>query len=214
MQKRTSLTTLTALMIAAYVCAGVPPPLPEWATIAYPDEVSVFITFDGDGNRLDACRTMTSSPGTTVDATITITAIDMFTGVPIVGLAAEDFWLETDAAGLTLCAIGFAADGPTDGDGITTMTGAPLGGGYSNREADEETYVVCMGDRVHSNGFDLRFNSADINGDLMVTLHDVILFCQLFGTHEYHYAIDFYFDGVIGLSDLIYFMQSMNTQCE
>ena len=67
---------------------------------------------------------------------------------------------------------------------------------------------------MHSNGFDLRFNSADINGDLIVNLDDVIYFTQMYFSGEYHYAVDYYFDGVLNLNDIIYFMWNMNTLCE
>jgi hypothetical protein len=210
----TTMATLIAMAIPFAAIADIPPPLSNYATIAYEGEVSVFVTFDGSGDPLNACRAESSPPGTTVDATITVTLLDPFTMEPVAGFPAEDFWLATSAGGLILCPGGSQADGPTDENGVTFFTQPLRGGGHSNRDADEVTFVLCNGDPLHQQGFALRFNSADLTGDLSVGLDDVILFCQMYGTHQYHYAIDFYFDGVVNLSDIVYFANNMNTACE
>lgn len=57
---------------------------------------------------------------------------------------------------------------------------------------------------------DLKVNSPDLNGDLVMNLIDLVLFNQcLFG--PYQYRADFNFDQVINLSDLVYFARAYGT---
>ena len=149
--------------------------------------------------------------GGSADATIRIQlwVDDGDTGTPnphaVPNFPAEDIWLEIP--GLTNCAGGANADGPTDADGWFTFSG-PLGMGGWN-DPDEGPPVV----NVIVNGIVLAqadwspispgiwANSPDINGDLAVNLTDVAIFAaDFFG--GYRFASDLFWDGAINLSDI------------
>ena len=58
----------------------------------------------------------------------------------------------------------------------------------------------------------LGFNTADLTGGGCVDLADLVQFVQYYyGNWDYDYACDFYWDGVINLSDLVYFTEAINT---
>jgi hypothetical protein len=59
---------------------------------------------------------------------------------------------------------------------------------------------------------DIAINSPDINGDLQVNLSDVVAFTQdYFGA--YNYRSDFFWDGVLNLSDVARMAQGMGAIC-
>jgi len=61
-------------------------------------------------------------------------------------------------------------------------------------------------------GLDIQVNSPDINGDLRVNLTDVVLFTMLYHG-PYDYAGDFYYDGVLNLSDIVMMARGQGKTC-
>jgi hypothetical protein len=201
--------------------AGVPDHAASSASTLATTIVSVFTNVDGLGNRIDHAKAAASSAA--VDATITLNVIDTF-GNPIFQYPFEDMWLETDAGGLILCNGGSTADFSTDVNGQTTFSGPLFAGGGSFYDkvtpANEQCIVMIDGTPLSSaaSAMDILFNSGDLTGDLLVGVQDTSLFKPkyLAGTQApfvYDYAIDYYFDQVITLSDLVLFAGVANTSC-
>jgi hypothetical protein len=181
--------------------------------------VSVFTNVDGLGNRIDHAKAALSS--TAVNATITLNVIDTF-GNPIFQYPFEDMWLETSAGGLVLCNGGSTADFSTNVNGQTTFSGTLYAGGgsYYDTITNEQCIVMIDGNPVTGAGsaMNILFNSGDLTGDLLVGVQDTSLFKPkyLAGTQPpfvYDYAVDYYFDEVITLSDLVLFAGVANTSC-
>jgi hypothetical protein len=66
---------------------------------------------------------------------------------------------------------------------------------------------------VSDPGMDIQFNSADINGDLVVNLVDVGAFSGPYGSGTYQYALDFRWDGVLNLADVARLSVGLGTTC-
>ena len=147
------------------------------------------------------------------------------TGVPYVGYINTDFyediWLEGETPTLFSCGgignynSGFNPDSDTDANGETTFTTSLAGGGWT----EGPVWVYLNGNRAMGPDWivhppvSLRMNSADISGDGQVNLVDVAYFAEnFFG--EYHYRCDFYWDGVLNLSDLGKLAQGIGHNCE
>ena len=173
-------------------------------TAAGATECSVFVLPDGQGTPFTAAFTAGYE---VIDATITILLTD-YNLVPIVGYPAEDLWLETANDGMVACASGTIADGPTDASGEAIWAQSPLAGGNSGGET---MHGVVSGWRLAA-PLPITVNSADLNGDLVVDLTDIVMFASaLFGS--YNYAADFNFDGVVNLVDIVHFVPSIGTNC-
>lgn len=182
-------------------------PDPEYCRVwmNYPglDPVSLFVVPDGSGMPLTAAM---AGYGGIVDATIHLELVD-YGGYPITNYPAEDMWLESDDDGLIFCPLGTMADGPTDASGQTTWSGALRGGGSSAAVC----HVVVNG-LVMFNDLPLHFNSADLNGDLVVNLTDVGEFAiDFFG--GYRYRSDFHYDGILNLRDVALMAAAMQAAC-
>jgi hypothetical protein len=96
----------------------------------------------------------------------------------------------------------------TDADGVTYWLEPLEAGGFS----EALTAVMLNGDNVWYDGLSLSFNSPDITGDGMVTLHDVGTFAQdFFG--EYRFRSDLHRDGVLNLADLGALIQGLGGEC-
>jgi hypothetical protein len=65
---------------------------------------------------------------------------------------------------------------------------------------------------VSDSGLDIQFNSADINGDLVVNLVDLGTFSADFNG-PYHYRSDFFWDGILNLVDLGQFAPAFGAIC-
>ncbi len=196
------------------------------------DQVNVFNTPDGSGYLMTEARDKDTVPGTWEDATVTVTLIDGTgaTGNPVYFYPFEDIWLENnpavppvnlgDAAGLVACPNGSIADASTDINGQTTFSGPFYAGGFvdytadANDDNDGKAYVMISGAPI-DDPLKLLFNSADIDGDGMWTSGtDVILFSQRYpASAGYYYSVDYYFDEVNDLSDLVLFSAARNVQC-
>ena len=173
-------------------------------------QVSVFCVPNGSGKALDEAMV---EAGGSVDATITVTLVDAG-GNPIYLYPFEDMWLETDMGGLVPCNGGTVADGSTDINGEATFSASLYAGGYSNRGAGELCVVMVNGAAITGSvGLDILFNSADINGDLQVELQDTIAFVPMYTSGSYYYELDFFFDGLIFLPDLILYAGALNVAC-
>jgi len=171
-------------------------------------DTALLITPDGSGARLSEA---TQNDGSLVDATIFLTLFSNCppTG-PLVGYPAEDMWLESTAGSLVFCSGGSIADAATDDQGSTTWSG-PLGGGGS----DPGTCVIMLpgGLTPNQSSLILKFNSPDLNADLVVNLTDVSGFAQDFFSHTYAFRSDFHFDDVVNLSDLSVMADAVGNTC-
>ena len=174
----------------------------SFATLAT-EQVSVYILPNGQGQPLVSCFNF---GGILIDATITLTLRDQLMN-PIVGYPAEDMWLEFDSGEIIICLAGSIADADTDVNGQTTFSGSINGGGYGDGLVVITSDYVCL-----QSPLNIMANSPDMNGDLAVNLTDVVLFAEIiFG--QYVYAADFYWDGVINLSDIVLLGQAMSATC-
>lgn len=212
---------LISLSFATLGFAGVPDLAASSATTLATGIVSVFTNVDGLGNAINGAKAAASSAS--VDATITLTVIDT-DGFEVFQYPFEDMWLETSAGGLVLCNGGSTADASTGVNGQTTFSGTLYAGGGSFYDKDipsnEQCIVMIDGTALSqaTSAMDILFNTADLTGDLLVGVQDTTVFKPLYingtsGPLTYDYAIDYYFDEQITLSDLVLFAGVANTSC-
>lgn len=170
-----------------------------------PETLTLMVTPDGGGRTFDEAFLPW---GDTEDATITL-ELKNANWDPVANFPREDMWLEAQNGGLIPCVGGTIADANTDAFGITWWQNPVLGGGSSEPLA----IILVNGSHIElSSGVNLRFNSPDINGDLVVNLIDVAMFSNdFFGAYDFR--ADFYRDGVINLQDLATFAQAYGGVC-
>jgi hypothetical protein len=201
---------IMVVSLASLAWAGVPDLSMSTATSpAHPTGASVWVLPDGHGVRFDEAF---AAGGAYTDATITLTLVDT-TGAPIFLYPFEDLWLQTSAGGLSYCPGGTVADASTDINGQTTWTTPLNGGGYS---IGETVKVYVAGSPLAGGGLNITFNSADINGDLVVNLSDITAFTQILNgnyTLNPKYAGDFNNDNQINLSDAVRMTAGNGTHC-
>jgi hypothetical protein len=208
MVRRTLFGLLALSLLAPAAWAGIPDLTLSTAGTAAGAQVSVFTLPDGSGHGLNDCYIY---GGTKIDATITLTLLDS-NADPIYLYPACDMWLETSLGNLKLCPGGSCADGGTDYDGVTTFSNPLFAGGNSDPLAGETCIVIINGEALASPGLDIQFVSPDVNGDLVVTLTDVVLFAaDYYGL--YVYRSDFYYDGNVNLSDIVLLAQGLGAEC-
>lgn len=170
---------------------------------AGPETAVLYNLPDGSGSAF----TEAIAGGSQVDATITLTLVNSF-GDPIVNYPAEDLWLESVGGGLNYCPGGTNADVNTDEFGQTFWASALNAGSFSQGL----TQVYVAGAPLQSSpGLDISFNSADITGDLVVNLLDLVLFAQDVGGTSFR--SDFYHDGVVNLSDIVRVTAAIGNSC-
>ncbi len=208
---------LVTLCLAILALAGVTDaeahgwPCPElWQMYtAAMTEVSLYVLPDGSGDRLDDARLY---GGARTDATITIALYDCSYN-PIPGYPLEDLWLESLYDGAVFCPAGNVADHNTDALGQSTFSGALRGGGCGSTWNDEGLLAFANGQGFMQAALDIHVNSADRNGDLQVNLSDISLFAAAYyGTYDY--CADFYWDGVLNLSDVALLAQANGVACD
>ena len=210
MWKLKILILVFAISILAQPCfaiSGVPDLFLSEAFIAYdgPGTPSMLLVPDGTGSRFTEAH---DEQGNVVDATITLYLRDP-AGMPIPNFPLEDMWLETTDGGPATCYWGVRASQNTDRNGVTYWVDPALAGGYS----EGPVLVMVNGTALTSNsGLPLRFNSPDINGDLVVNLADVILLAGDFFS-DYNFQSDLSGDGVLNLSDISLFAQHFGAHC-
>jgi hypothetical protein len=195
--------------IASVAFAGVPSLTGSSAVSAETAPVSVYSMPNGAGDQLNGCYLY---GGTVTDATITLTLVDA-TPNPIVLYPFEDMWLASEFGGMVACPGGTVADGgSTDVLGQTTWAGALNAGGHSDYDGGEGCIIIINGDALTQAALPIYFNSADINGDLVVDISDVTLFAgDYFGVTAYQ--SDFYWDGTLDVSDVVKLAPAYGVAC-
>ncbi len=205
--------------LASTAMAQVPDMNVSFATSAnFPNWTSVYTLPNGMGNTMVGAG-----------AQITLTMLDV-TGAPCPGIIPSDMWIETGWGGLVLCPYNWPpgtwpgyvsiADMPTNNLGQTTFSNSVFGGGWSDLPNGEPCIIRTIWGKVNgtmaggplNSDMPIGFNSPDINGDMVVNLSDVAQFASVyFGT--YAYRADFFWDGIINLSDLVLMAQGFGATC-
>jgi hypothetical protein len=177
------------------------------ATIAYggPGTPSLLVVPDGNGNPFTAAH---DEDGNAVDATITLTLLDIF-DVPIANYPCEDLWLESADGGLVSCIGGSNADYDTDANGQTQWVNPLRAAGSS----EAPVLVMISGAALDNNpGLPLNFNSPDLNADGIVNLIDVAIASQDYYA-GYSFRCDWNGDGLLDLRDVPILAVHMGAQC-
>jgi hypothetical protein len=178
---------------AVWASTGIPDPEVSYAVTAATQQVMCVNCPHGDGDPLSACRAQDAS---IMDATITL-YLRTFLDEPIIGYPAADLWLEGATGSITTCFWGTIADADTDINGETTFSQALFAGGNS---LGVDVFVSGM-PLMHP-PLDIIMVSPDIDGNGNVNLSDVIFFTPYYyGDYSSH--VDFHWDGVLNLSDVI-----------
>ncbi len=199
-----------AVTLIAQPClalSGVPDLYTSEAFTAFegPGLASLLVVPDGSGNRFTEAH---DEQGNVVDATITLYLRDG-AGVPIVNFPFEDLWLESMDGGLVICIGGSTADNHTDSQGVTQWVAPMFAGGFSQGPV----LVLINGSALGSNpGLPLRFNSPDVNGDLLVNLQDISILAVDYFTN-YNFRCDLNGDSWLNLQDISIFAQHIGAQC-
>ncbi len=164
-----------------------------WLAYDGPETPVLMVIPNGEGPSFTAALL---PDGSQVDATVFLLVQDWGDN-PIANFPFEDMWIESFDDGLVPCTGGSNADVDTDMNGMTHWIEPMNAGGQSQ----DLTGIFVNGDNVSGEGLRLSFNSPDINGDLMVSLHDVSIFANdFFGS--YNFRSDLHPNGLINLSDL------------
>jgi hypothetical protein len=197
-----------ALVLAVSTAwAGIPDPAMSYATTEAGSQVSIMVSPGGTGTPINSCYGFGVGP--TVDATIEVWVLDAF-GSPVYLYPYSDIWLETDIAlkaGMVLCPGGSVADQSTDINGYTTFTQAMFAGCCGSGMK-----VLINGTALSQPPFNMLVNSPDANCDKVVNLTDVVLFAGAY-YGAYDYCADFYWDGILNLSDIVVLAQNMGQTC-
>lgn len=125
---------------------------------------------------------------------------------PIPGIPATDFWLWSD--GMVLCggSASSNADGPTDANGQTTMSGPVASGGSALA-----IHVIAMGILLGELPT-LSIVSPDIDGNLQVDVTDLSMFALSY-TGVYDPRADMDGNGLLDLLDLSLFAAHWQHVC-
>ena len=129
---------------------------------------------------------------------------------PLPGFPAEDVWLESAAGRLVACPGGTAPDGPSDADGWFTWSSPLAAGGGS--APDEAVHMFVGGVRADT-PLPLALRSPDIDGDLRVTLADIILFLESLFDAVDPWRADYNADARIDLADIVVMAATLGASC-
>jgi hypothetical protein len=154
-----------------------------------------------------------------IGATITVQVVSDQCDTPPSFPPEDIYVLGCDNAWTTLCVPVYAAvdaDGPTDENGITTISGAIRAGGFGTG-----LWVMVRGQAATGECFcgaepiclPLSVVSPDINGDLVVDLTDLGLFANAWPPLPYSAPSDLNGDGVIDIIDFSLFAQHFLHGC-
>jgi hypothetical protein len=170
------------------------------ACIGIPD--LEYSTVDTQGGLLLTCPSGDGPTLASIGATITITVMSMCPEwtepQPIPGIPSHDIWLWSEDMVLCGGSASSNADGPTDAEGMTTISGPVASGGYA-----QSVNVVVMGILI-GEMTNLSVVSPDIDGDLAVGLVDLAEFASaFFGAYDPRADMDG--NGAINLTDLVLF---------
>lgn len=197
-------------------CATVPD---VWGVLDWPhtETVHLMVTPGGNGPSFAEATYFGGAPA---DATLRIQIWLQYGGgppEPLVQFPGEDIWLQ--APGLVACVGGASADGNTDSQGWVTFSSPPRMGGWMNPDdALVRLGVMISGDfLLDETGVpltpDIVINSPDTNGDGVVDLGDLGLFSQAFYSGSHPFRTDFFWDGVLNLSDVGRIATTFADQC-
>jgi len=168
------------------------------ATTGVPDPN--LCTATSPGGAMYTCPTGDGETLASAGASILVTIVDS-QAVPIAGLPAADIWVESAVAGdLTFCGSSNIADGPTDANGQTTISGNLAGGGFTQGGLVVYVQGLLI---TGSPAMAIDVNSIDINGDLAVDLCDIALFAEDIGSTNFR--SDLNHDGFVNLFDISIF---------
>jgi hypothetical protein len=174
--------------------------------------LSLFCAPNGGGHHFTQAF---DQAGNQVDGTLTIILYDDMPpwGEPVANYPNEDIWLMDVQGDLVVCNRGSICDVNTDANGMTYWSNPLQTGGHAEPVGGNQVAIFVSGWVLESPTLsDFRINSADLNGDLWVSLHDIVLFTEIyFG--PYAYEGDFHWDGVINLSDLAEFARTYGAEC-
>lgn len=153
--------------------------------------------------------------GASVDATLEIILFNDQPGwgSPVAGYPAEDIWLLAWPGNLAPCQGGTIPDADTDADGRTFWAQPLRTGGWCDPDAGEVLQIWANGTPAQGvPPLNIRFNSADLNGDGDTNLTDAGMFAtDLFA--GYAYRSDFVWDGTINLSDVGRMAAALGRSC-
>jgi hypothetical protein len=182
-------------------------------TVTNTEEISLFILPDGSGQGFTQAMAF---GGQITDASITLLMTE-FNGTPVPYFPGQDIWLDAESTTDSHCPdyAQFSPDGNTDINGQTSFTASLTGSGWS----EGPVWVYHEGARsAHPTAGEhppvqLRFNSADIDGDGNINLTDVAAFStDFFGS--YHYRSDFHWDGQLNLADVAKMASGFGHDCQ
>jgi hypothetical protein len=192
--------------VPLFAQSGVPdlPNCEAWIAYDGPGIPTMMVRPDGRGAPFTEGRL---PDGTMVDCTVFVRVLD-WSDDPVVGLPAEDLWLESDDGELVVCQGGAIADLDTDGTGLSYWVQPIEAGGSSQATLS----VFIVGENITTSGLPLNFNSPDLTGDRVIDLADIATFSSdYYG--DFHFRSDLYRDGEINLSDVVVLSQSRGATC-
>jgi len=144
-----------------------------------------------------------------IGATVEVRLVDCETGDPFVGYPAQDVFLDDHGAEtFAFCPGGTIADGPTDDEGRTTISGALAGGGHANGVM----LVYVAGNPMDRYPLPLSVASPDLDGDRSVDLADVGVFATEFDLGV-SFRADLTGDARIDLADVGVFASALGVSC-
>jgi len=186
-------------------CLGLPDY--QLCTVSSPASgaVSLFDVPDGSG---DSLANALAPGGSRVDATISVTLRDS-QNRPIVDYPAGDIFLRFTDGTVISCDDGLVADGPTDIAGQTTISGPFRSGGHAGLYPARLVVGEC---EVLGFPLELRVNSPDIDGDLVVDIPDLVTFNGDVGSAAYR--SDFNFSGHVDLADFVLLSHHFAVGCD
>lgn len=209
-----------SLIVAASACAaGAAAQVTGWynpyveAWTAEAGDLSLRVSPDGLGPGFaEACNGL---PQGVADATITLILYSDQPGwgEPVADYPREDIWLMSSSGSFSTCPGGTIADVNTNAEGMTTWATPPKAGGWHDPDEGHELKVWVSGWEVSAPGLaGLRFNSADLTGDLWVNLADISIFAQDY-EGPYHYRSDLAWDRVVNIADLAHLARHVGAVC-
>jgi hypothetical protein len=202
---------LLVVGLASMAWANIPDMTMSYATSNSGAQVSCLVCPQGDGTPLTACYVYGGGP--VGNATLNLYLLDA-NGDPVFPYPCEDMWFEFVDGSVTLCpgdyvcGTGSISDQDTDATGHTMWVQALPAGGCG-----EKVKIYVSGMALAQAPLAIyKFNSPDENADLVVNLTDVVLFAgDYYG--PYDYCSDFYWDGILNLSDIVVLAQHMGHAC-
>jgi len=172
---------------------------------------------DGGPYTILVCPTGDGPTLASIGATITVKVTDITGFNPLPNIPASDYWPFDCSDQTALCggSASINADGPSDADGIATISGA-----IAARGSASGTIVIVQGVVIEDCSFvalclPIVWKSPDINGDLLVDIVDFSMFGPSFPSppKTYDAAADLNNDGVIDLLDFAEFGGHFLHQC-